>query len=71
VHNVAFGWLTAKSSFVRRLKYNESLDIGEDGELSSRILRHGFNLTHWDLVMGMTFKGQKDLCSQKRTWCGP
>jgi len=52
-YKVAFGWPTISAPVAKLMKFNESLNVGEDGELASRLLRSGFQLTHWDIVLGL------------------
>eukprot|EP00890_Picochlorum_soloecismus_P003928 jgi/Picsp_1/4536/NSC_06757-R1_hypothetical protein [Cryptosporidium muris RN66] len=49
----ANGWLSVKTKLFLRFLYNETLDIAEDGELNSRMINAGHNLTIWDLKLGI------------------
>lgn len=56
------GWLTIKRNIMKRMKYNEKYDYGEDSEFNSRLIMNRYKIILIDLQLG-SYKGSSRYCN--------
>lgn len=58
------GWSSFRRDVFLKYRYNEALNIGEDGNMIARLIQNKENFTYWNIALGLylSHAGRKELC---------